>query len=76
MFKNCTALTDLNLGTLTFGRVTNFDEMFSDCDNLTIYCEVSSEPQEWNFNWNWSNRPVYWAGQWEYNTEGNPVPIN
>ena len=35
---------------------------FSGCNALTIYCEVSSKPSRWDSYWNYSNRPVYWAG--------------
>ena len=50
--------------------------MFYNCSNLTIYCETSKKPSAWNSSWNNSNRPVYWAGQWEYDANGNPVPLS
>ncbi len=39
---------------------------FQDCSSLTIYCEASSKLSRWKSTWNFSNRPVYWAGQWSY----------
>lgn len=34
---------------------------FYQCDKITIYCECESQPNEWNENWNISDRPVYWG---------------
>ncbi len=39
---------------------------FSDCTNLTIYCEAESKPSGWESSWNSSyfnssNRPVVWG---------------
>ena len=50
------------------------DYAFGYCDNLTIYCEVESKPSGWSSSWNYSNRPVYWAGEWKYVDEV-PTPI-
>ena len=47
---------------------------FGFCENLTIYCEAESAPSGWESNWNSGDRPVYWAGEWEYDANGNPVP--
>lgn len=56
-FENCRSLTSIMIS----NRVTSIGEMaFSWCDSLTIYCEVSSKPDGWNLDWNYSNRPVYW----------------
>ena len=33
---------------------------FLDCDRLIIYCEATSKPSGWDFDWNDSNRPVVW----------------
>ena len=38
---------------------------FSGCSNLTIYCEATSQPSGWDYDWNDSNRPVVWG----YNSE-------
>ena len=51
------------------------DYAFFGCPSLTIYCEAKSIPSGWDYKWNSSNRPVYWAGQWEY-VNGVPTPIN
>jgi hypothetical protein len=56
--------------------------VFSGCTELTIFAEVTSEPSGWYSNneyfslyWNYSNRPVYWGGQWHIDgTTGLPVP--
>ena len=40
----------------------------------TIYCEHLSKPNEWDSSWNYY-RPVYWAGEWEYDVNGNPIPL-
>jgi hypothetical protein len=37
---------------------------FQNCCNVTIYCEVSSEPNGWSNGWNYENWPVVWG----YNT--------
>ena len=37
------------------------EAVFYWCDNLTIYCEVSSQPSSWNENWNIEGIPVYWG---------------
>ena len=70
-FSDCSNLIniDISSGLTSIGYYA-----FSSCSNLTIYCEASSKPSGWNSNWNNSNRPVYWAGQWEY-VDGVPTPI-
>ena len=52
------------------------DSAFNYCKSLTIYCETASLPSGWGDRWNNSNIPVYWAGQWEYDLNGNTVPLN
>lgn len=34
---------------------------FNYCHNLTIYCEVESQPEGWDKDWNPDNRPVVWG---------------
>ena len=53
-----------------------YNSVFEGCSNLSIYCEAESRPNTWNEKWNDSNITVYWAGQWEYDANGNPVPLN
>ncbi|MBQ7769967.1 MAG: hypothetical protein IJ373_02145, partial [Clostridia bacterium] len=38
---------------------------FSDCDNLTIYCEAENKPRDWDSKWKDENSPVVWG----YTTE-------
>lgn len=47
---------------------------FLGCRNLTIYCEVSCQPEGWDVDWNSSDRLVYWANEWKY-VDGVPTPI-
>lgn len=72
-FRDCITLKEIVIpSSVTYiGR-----HAFSDCENLIIYCQAELQPSEWHQNWNSSNRPVYWAGQWEYDSNGNPVPLN
>ena len=70
-FYYCSSLTSITIP----GPVTSIGRhAFRYCDNLKIYCEAESEPSGWDSSWNSSNRPVYWAGEWEM-VDGVPVPI-
>jgi len=51
-------------------------DAFANCPILTIYCKTSSEKPDWRTGWNSAERPVYWAGQWSMDANGNPVPNN
>lgn len=35
-------------------------DVFYKCNELSIYCQASSKPVEWDINWNSSSCPVYW----------------
>ena len=49
---------------------------FEGCSSLlNIYCEVDILPLGWDSTFIRSGAAVYWGGQWEYDTNGNPVPI-
>lgn len=56
------------------GDITSVGEYaFYGCSNsLVIYCEFE-ETLDWGSDWNYGHS-VYWAGQWEYDVNGNPVP--
>ena len=72
-FTNCTNLTSIVIP----DSVTSIDSSaFYECSSLTIYCEAVSKPSGWNEYWADWGISVYWAGQWEYDAEGNPVPLN
>ena len=54
-------------------------DVFYGSTHLTIFCEASSQPSDWEYDWNGffsDSRPTYWAGEWHYDANGNPVPNN
>ena len=71
-FNFCDSLTSIVIP----NSVTSIGSyVFSGCSGLTIYCESTSKPSGWNTYWNESVRPIYWAGQWEYDGNGKPIPL-
>ena len=57
-FFGCTNLTYITIP----NSVTSIgNNAFSGCSSLTIYCEVSSKPSSWDYNWNYTNCPVVWG---------------
>ena len=71
-FSGCSSLTSIEIP----DSVTSIGVgAFGYCSSLTIYCEVESKPSGWNSEWNYSECPVYWKGQWEY-VNGVPTPKN
>ena len=57
-FQDCKALREIRIPksvTYIGGYV------FDNCDLLTIYCDIPSQPSEWVKTWNSDNRPVVWA---------------
>ena len=68
-FENCTGLTSITIPK----SVINMGRIFEGDQNLTIYCEVSSKPEDWSSDWNcydiWGKKfcTVVWA-------EGNTEP--
>ena len=60
----CEKLTKVVLGT----NITHMGYgVFESSSNLTIYCIETSQPTEWGYYWNPSNRPVVW-GHEEYSS--------
>jgi hypothetical protein len=57
-FSGCSSLTSI---IIPIGVISIGGKAFEECSLLTIYCMVSSEPANWNSNWNSSNRPVVWG---------------
>ena len=70
-FRYCSSLTSI---VILSGVISIGSSVFQFCSSLTIYCEVSSKPSGWNSNWNYSDGPVYWAGEWSYDENNCPVP--
>ena len=85
-FAYCENLTDLVIP----DSVTLIGpNAFLGCNSLVIYCEAQSKPAGWDETWNYcfvesdENKiitnlkyvTVYWAGEWEYDWLGNPVPL-
>ena len=57
-FEYCTSLTSINIpsSVTTIGYYA-----FYNCSSLIIYCDVSSQPDGWSDDRNYSNRPVIWG---------------
>jgi hypothetical protein len=71
VFSECNELTSIVIS----DKVTKiFEYAFSNCENLIIYCEVESEPDDWDLYWN-RDQDVYWGAEWEYDEDGNPISI-
>ena len=57
-FDGCYSLTSIEIP----NSVTSIgDCAFRGCYGLTIYCESTSKPYGWDYDWNYSNRPVIWG---------------
>lgn len=37
------------------------ERAFDECSKLTIYCEATSKPNGWEWNWNYAKRPEIWG---------------
>ncbi len=74
-FYNCNGLTSIAIPS-SVTSIGNY--AFRDCSRLTIYCEVASRPSGWDSRWNYSNCPVYFGlnVNWEYDEVTRvPTPI-
>ncbi|MBR2029308.1 MAG: leucine-rich repeat domain-containing protein, partial [Clostridia bacterium] len=67
-FYDCSSLTSIVIPSSVTSIAAS---VFSGCDNLTIYCEATSQPSGWYYDWNYSNRPVYWYSETQPITTGN-----
>lgn len=72
-FSGCSSITSI---VISNSVISMGNSVFSNCNLLTIFCEASSKIDGWNNSWNPSNRPVYWSGEWNYDSNGNPIPNN
>lgn len=39
------------------------------------YWEAETPRSGWSSDWNYSDRPIYWGEEWEYDSNGNPYPL-
>ncbi len=68
VFANCSSLQSIIIP----NSVTSIGYwVFDGCENLTVYCEVESQPSSWDNQWNYSNCPVYWYSENEPTADGN-----
>ncbi|MDE7395722.1 MAG: leucine-rich repeat domain-containing protein [Clostridiales bacterium] len=56
-FSSCGGLTSV---TIPQSVTTIGSGVFSGCDGLTVYCEASTKPSDWDTEWNNNNCPVIW----------------
>lgn len=56
-FSDCSSLMSVTIP----NSVTSIgSRTFLNCNNLTIFCEATSKPSDWNEDWNMSSCPVIW----------------
>ena len=68
-FRNCTRLESIVIPSSVRSIGSN---AFKGCANLTLYCEVDTQPSNWNEYWNSSNCTVVWG----YNDNIEHICIN
>ncbi len=57
-FSSCVSLESIEIS----NNVSYIgSEAFLDCENIIIYCKASSQPESWDADWNYSDRPVFWS---------------
>ena len=44
--------------------------------STTVFCEAESKPEGWHENFASGIAKVYYATEWHYDSNGNPVPNN
>ena len=51
-------------------------------NGVIIYCETEEKPSDWSADWDVFGKTseerltIYWSRQWEYDANGNPVPLS
>ena len=71
-FRYCTSLNDITI-TKNVEIVGSFAFAFS--YNLTIYCEVDSEPNGWSAYWNYSDLKVVWGLNYQDHTHDYKITV-
>jgi len=69
-FSGCESLTSI---VIPVAVATIRWNAFYGCTSLSIFAEADARPTGWSDTWNSGDRPVYWAGEWEY-VAGVPTP--
>lgn len=50
-------------------------DAFAGCNKLYIFFDKEWDPYFINGSYNPDNRPIYWKGEWQYDTNGHPVVL-
>ena len=68
---HCDAFSFCNLESIIIPKNVQIIESgsFEGCWRLTIYCEIESQPNNWDEDWNPDNRPVFWKCELKNNKE-------
>lgn len=57
-FKDCSSLTSITISNSV--KIIG-NNAFRGCRKIVIFCEATSLPSTWNYNWNNSSRPLVWG---------------